>query len=388
MIPFMFWIALIELSVLATVCSEANIVPELTQKRNPTDVEPKFKKMCQIYRVQRPTQYAVLWIGDGDYSGKANKNSLFANRIDTGDYFVASHYEKDNPAATAAGSAATPSGQGKGTSDGDPPNKKKKPTGGAVPIEKKKHDEDVIFDNVLPVIQRYTNANPGQKPDLFMYSYNSPCCGPQPTSKKLAHEDCPNGCSGLIRKWLTDNKDKIKTLTIAWDKNYRTLGGQNDPHFLFGMYSILRAPGNVKILWNDDGYCRTDKRGWFQKEMFDCMNMKDRTSICTAKNDFKPHLATLINHVTWKCGTRTKKEAGRAYKKAARESACWEKEVSTVVTKTDDKANTFKKTIKDCAEKLESINVGPALHYSGGKLEYSNSALDIKAGITSLCFIK
>ena len=176
-------------------------------------------------------------------------------------------------------------------------------------------------------------------------------------------------------------------MTVAWDLNYVPWNAQSDQHFLFGIYSILSAPGNLKLHWNDDGYCRREIRGWFQKEMFDCVNVVDHTSMCTTTNDFKPNLATLINHVTWKCGTRTLKEAGDAEKMVARESACWEKEVNTVVTKTDDKANTFKKALKDCAKKLEGISLGTALHYSGDKLEYSNSAPDVKAGITSLCFI-
>ena len=364
MTAFNIWIiALIELSVLASNCQEQ-----------------KFKKMCQTYRSSSPTQNAVLWIGDGDYSGKANIASFVADGFDKGDYFIASQFQKNNPAVTAVASAGTPSGQGG-------PSKKKKKT------EKPKHDEDVILDNALPLIQKYTAENSGQKPDLFLYSYKSPCCGPEPTSKKLAHENCPNGCSGLIRDWLTKNKDKIKTMTVAWDVNYLPWNARKDQHFLFGMYSILSAPGNLKIHWNDEGYCRRAKRGWFQKEMFNCVNTEKNAPICTAKKDFEPHLASLINHVTWKCGTRTliRKEVGtEVYDKAARESACWEKEVSTVVTKTDDKANTFKKALKDCAKELEDVSdvlLGPALKYRD-KLEYSNSALDVKAGIGSLCFIK
>ena len=301
MTPLNFWIiAVIELSVMAS-----------------NGDEQKFKKMCQAYLIRKPKQYAVLWIGDNDYSGKANMADFIANGIDKGDYFIASRFERDNPADTAAGSAATSSAQEKGSSDGGPSNKKKKENGDVVPVEKKKHDEDVILDNVLPIIEKYRNENSDQKPDLYLYSRNSPCCGRQPTSKKLAHENCPNGCSGLIRAWLTKNKDKIKTMTVAWDVNYVPLGGQSDQHFLFGIYSILNAPGNLKIHWNDDGYCRREKRGWFQKEMFDCVNVVDHTSMCTTMNDFKPHLATLINHVTWKCGTRTPKEAGDATKMAA-----------------------------------------------------------------------
>ena len=381
MTPSNFWIiAFIKLIVLAANCGAVNIIHDFVEKRSPTN--EKFKKMCQAYRVKKPTQHAVLWIGDDDYSGKANKESFVADGIDKGDYFIASRYE-DNPATAATGSGTTPSGQGEGTADGGPPAKMKK-------TEKPKHDEVVILDNALPLIHKYITTNSGQKPDLFLYSYNSPCCGPKPTSKKLAHENCPNGCSGLIKTWMIDNKDKIKTMTIAWDKNYDPLGAQKDQHFLFGMYSILGAPGNLKIDWNDDGYCRREKRGWFQKEMFNCVNTEKNAPICTAKKDFESHLASLINHVTWKCGTRTliRKEVGnKIYNKAARESACWEKEVSTVVTKTDDKSNTFKKALKDCANKLEYVSVGPALKYSD-KLEYSNSATDVKAGIGSLCFIK
>ena len=187
MAPFNIWIiGVIELSLLAINCQEE-----------------KFKKMCQTYRASHLKQSAVLWIGDDDYSGKANKGSYVADGIDKGDYFIASHYKKDTPDAGAASSAATPSGQGTGTSDGGPSNKKKK-------TEKPKHDEEVILDNALPIIQKYTADHSGQKPDLFLYSYNSPCCGPKPTSKKLTHENCPNGCSSLIKTWLINNKDKIK----------------------------------------------------------------------------------------------------------------------------------------------------------------------------------
>ena len=167
----------------------------------------------------------------------------------------------------------------------------------------------------LPIIEKYSRKNSDQKPDLYLYSRNSPCCGPQPTSKKLAHENCPNGCSGLIRDWMTMNRGKIKTMTVAWDVNYSTIKAPSDQHFLFGMYSILSAPRNLKLHWNDDGYCRKDKHGWFQKEMFNCVNVKDHTSVCTTLSDFKPHLAILINHVTWKCGIRTSIKVGRSDKK-------------------------------------------------------------------------
>ena len=102
-----FWIiAVIELSVIMASNGE----------------EQKFKKMCQAYLLPNRKQYAVLWIGDNDYSGKTNMAGFVANGIDKGDYFIASRIEKDNPADSAAGSVTTSSGQG--TPDGGPLKKK------------------------------------------------------------------------------------------------------------------------------------------------------------------------------------------------------------------------------------------------------------------------
>ena len=171
MTPLKFWIiAVIEVGVVAG-----------------NGDEQKFKKMCQAYLTRKPKQYAVFWIGDNDYSGKANTADFVTNGINKGDYFIASRFHKDNQADAATGTAATSSGQEKGLSDEGPSKKKKKQTGNAVPVEKKKHDEDVILDNALPLIEKYSRENSDQKPDLYLYSRNSPCCGSQPTSKKLTH---------------------------------------------------------------------------------------------------------------------------------------------------------------------------------------------------------
>ena len=361
-------------------------------------IDDKFQKMCNEYysssedkETGKPRQFAVMWIGEEDYSGKAKgfKTTSQKGLLDQGDFYIAARYAgnedyvEEKPTDPDA--------------EGDEPNPKKK-----IKLNPKmkfdnvnKHTEVVILDNIEEHLKKYKEKNPTTKPNLYLFSLQSPCCGSPPS------KTCPKGCSGELRKWFGENKGLVDKMTIAWSTNYCPRTFWTDGPFLYGLFCILTEDG-MEIKWNEDNdYCEGKKRDWFQRNLFKCIkNKKEKEDAekiepplygCTTRADFNRDIATLINRITWQCGTRNKDVINLEMKDNTRPSNdpdCWKKPLDKILEKTGVDFTDLKKIIPYCLEENRTVMVGPALDPQD-PTKHSNKAKDVEGDpAADLCFQK
>ena len=341
----------------------------------------KIEKMCNAYyfsskdETDQVRQFAVMWIGEGDYSKKAKEfdTTSKSGLLDKGDYYLAARfagykdYVKRKPSVS--------------NSTGEPPITKL----ARVQFDNvNKHTEVVILENIQEYLDKIEKTTP--KPNLYLFSWKSPCCGTPPS------ETCPKGCSGELKKWFGENKASVGKMTIAWDWNYNPQNLPIDRHFLYGLYCILTEDG-MKIEWRDTFFCpETTKRtrDWFQRDLFQCIRTKEKTFTwygCTKEADFTRDVATLINRITWQCGTRDSKAVDIDTRKTrySSEPKCWEPNVDALLKKKGVDFTNLKKIILDCLQEKQKKKVGPALDPEN-PMKYSNEAKDVKGDPKDLCF--
>ena len=352
---------------------------EISKTNYRRDLDEKFEKMCNAYYPSSmKRQFAVMWIGEEDYSKKAKGFDKTSQKglLDKGDYYLAARFAggKDYVERKPTGSDAT---------DYEPPiTKLKKMQFDNV----NKHTEVVILENIKEYLDKITTA----KPNLYLFSLYSPCCGTPPS------ETCPKGCSGKLKEWFGKNKGSVGTMTIAWNINYHPQIFPVDRHFLHGLFCIL-TEDEMKIKWRDTRYCpdSTKKRDWFQRDLFQCVGIeKEKEKVptwygCTTQANFNQDIATLINRITWQCGTRdwkvVKIDTGKT--RFSSDPNCWEPKVNEFLTKTGIDFTDLKKMISECLRITQKRMVGPALDPQD-PMKHSNEAKDVKGDPAQLCFEK
>ena len=265
------------------------------------------------------------------------------------------------------------------------------------------HTEDLILQRADKLVRDYTKAH-GQKPMLFLYSKNNPCCG-----KDLV-ETCNSGCAGKIASKLHELRSEISTMAIAWDVNYKMGAMPFDKAFLFSLNAML-SPGNARLSWSTNGYCRQSPRGWFQMRMFECLVEKVKSHPFCKPESLRGDLARLVNAVTWECGTKsqtddssylenlsydddTDDDSGSSNNQSqqplggppAREPTCWKEKVKILDKASNSRCSSLVKSAFDCATTHQEVDLGPALA-PGQPSTFSNSAVDVRGAYNEpLCF--
>ena len=368
--------------------------PEKREKSEDDLLFKKFKDMCTPYKVGNK-QYAVLWVGDGNY--KREKFPNHSPTYDTGDFFIARMFQDDekrkdpNPSATPSNKKLkTNQGQAVATTSNPDPTTNEK--------ENMYHTEELILAETLSKIDDFEEKGGTKKPKLYLYTLNSPCCG------KGSHEDCRHGCSKSLPDWIKASEDRVEYMMVAWGRNYHaSQRSRIDQNFLYGLNTLLSEP-KIRIFYTEKDLCSPGKK-WLQKEMFKCLlaevnkgtaaNVKiDQEKLCRTVTIFKQDLAKQVNRITWNCGTRMLMIRDTFYKHAARDPICWGTEIKNIVTKKEPIAATLVGAAKGCMDvmqknsdlnKQNEFDLGPALKPSDPET-YSNESKDVKDLTDSLCF--
>lgn len=358
-------------------------------KRTPMSINERFTKMCDSYIKLNPKngregQYAVAWIGDGDYS-PGQRVDLNVEEPDEAKDTVAADKDKYYIARAPGSPEDKP---------GDP----------------KTHSEAVIFRKIDEQIKRYKNKNNGKDPEVFLFTMMSPCCTVDKDNIPI-EESCRTGCSEKIRKWASEAENR--KITVAWNEKFGKERAQ-----LFSIYNIQKANDakiRAKINWNHVGeklqpYCRSENSKewiWFQKKVFDCLLRKAviPADVCSSRDIFKKDLAKFVNRIAWECASiapkkkptqvpttlaPTKSPEGAAKKEepdygddATLSGECWRDHGIKYI---GNKAHTMRKLLQGCAlGKRISLMMGPAVDPENTD-SYSNKASDIKEEETKFCF--
>eukprot|EP00112_Aurelia_sp_Birch-Aquarium-sp1_P012335 Seg2595.2 transcript_id=Seg2595.2/GoldUCD/mRNA.D3Y31 product="hypothetical protein" protein_id=Seg2595.2/GoldUCD/D3Y31 len=379
---------------MASYNSMAAISQNNELKRTPMSINERFTKMCDSYikmkRNGREGQYAVAWIGDGDYSPGQRVDLSSGNDDDDAPYY----YEaKDTVAADKDKYYIV-------SAVGSPDNRQGNP---------QTHSEALIFGKIDEQIKRYKNKNNGKDPEVFLFTMLSPCCTDDKDNIPV-EETCRTGCSEKIRKWASEAENR--KITVAWNEKFGKERAQ-----LFSIYNIQKANDakiRAKINWNHVGeklqpYCRSENSKewiWFQKKVFDCLLRKAviPADVCSSRDIFKKDLAKFVNRIAWECASiaptqaptqgptpvPTKSPEGAAKNEepnygndATLSEECWRNHGIKYI---GNKAHTMRKLLKGCAlGKRSVLMMGPAVDPENTDGS-SNKASDIKEEATKFCF--
>eukprot|EP00112_Aurelia_sp_Birch-Aquarium-sp1_P017317 Seg4.3 transcript_id=Seg4.3/GoldUCD/mRNA.D3Y31 product="hypothetical protein" protein_id=Seg4.3/GoldUCD/D3Y31 len=176
------------------------------------------------------------------------------------------------------------------------------------------------------MLAQYTKDNGAQKPDVFLYTLNSPCF----------RDNDLGDCSTSIAGWAQKHKNSINSLVVAWDQRYNK---NYDKEFLSGLAKLIEKD-NIKILYPKETkakhFCTVSKtRVWFQREMYGCLQTKVsfKFSIpgCNDGKSFKRDLAKFVNRITWRCGMGKPEGKGDI-----KNVACWTEEAKKILGERND----------------------------------------------------
>ena len=255
-------------------------------------------------------------------------------------------------------------------------------------IKGRKHTEERIVQYADDLINRYKTLFPHQTPPFFLYTLNSPCCG------SPLVETCSNGCAGKVADFLRSVRENIITTYIAWDQNYKLGAMPFDKAFLYSLNSVL-SPGIATLSWEALGYCRKSPtpRGWFQKEMFNCLIQKVHQHPFCHSRELGTELAKMVNKVTWVCGTQSSYEdESKDYDpdrlggiSPARNPGCWKQKVTELDKASKTSCSNLADASYDCAESFNNVDLGPAILPEKPD-SLSNNAADVKGSYPNLCF--
>eukprot|EP00112_Aurelia_sp_Birch-Aquarium-sp1_P018461 Seg4405.3 transcript_id=Seg4405.3/GoldUCD/mRNA.D3Y31 product="TM2 domain-containing protein" protein_id=Seg4405.3/GoldUCD/D3Y31 len=337
----------------------------------PMSMHERFRKMCNSFETNRNNrQYAVAWIGDEDYS-PPQRFSFEDKEIKKGNgdkYYVAALPEADEQPAGAA--SQQPSGaasqQPSGAASQQPSGAASQQPSGAASAsgqnsDAKPHSERIMFKYIDEQVKRYQEKNAGKKPDVYLYTKDSPCCY-NPNKKDFDDEDCATGCSRRIADWSSEQGIK---LTVAWDYKYRL----SEKAQLFSINNILKSE-KAYINWDIENgkirhFCpKPDQPNkveslWFQKGMFDCLVNRESAAAALCSNDenlLKKDMAKFVNRMIWECGTAKDAQSDTS---SASDANCWKVKSKRYAT-FDDK--TYRICLADVLRvKRPNYQMGPPL---------------------------
>eukprot|EP00112_Aurelia_sp_Birch-Aquarium-sp1_P000401 Seg1037.2 transcript_id=Seg1037.2/GoldUCD/mRNA.D3Y31 product="hypothetical protein" protein_id=Seg1037.2/GoldUCD/D3Y31 len=349
------------------------------------DMKKKFLQMCEAYPgpeddpKMKLRQRAMLWVGDEDYTSEVKKE--VEKPVKVNEHFDGPHFSFAFF-----------------VSDEDREN-----------IKKPKYDPELFSAHTeMAVLKKGEDIiktqfkDKEQKPNLYLYTRNSPCC--TANEKKNGNviqqfKECISGCSKEIPDWVIKNKETFNTLYIAWEFPYDPQSHDRpvDQEYLFGLEKMFNTPDITVFFTETDAetkrFCaKMTAFKWLQKEMHTCLKGKmDTTDVNKKCND--NDLAKLVNRITWHCGIRRLGKASMKYfRNAAAEPNCWFNTIgsqSIIAEKDGNKVKTqfFQTAARSClsSKNLEGkVKVGLPLSPSD-PTKYSTDASVLNNLDSGLC---
>lgn len=204
------------------------------------------------------------------------------------------------------------------------------------------HTEAMILPKMSKLIENFS-AESMNKPNLYLYSFYTPCCRVKLTGDPNICGD--ESCSGKINNFIKSQREGLNKVYIAWSR-FLLMGmlpfAKQYMHILNTLLNPNTEGDKVELVVHPGRYGGGSSTSYRQDDIISCLKDKLNANkdIFMDQLKFEENIIKIVNSITWECRIEAKKDSFNCWKKSSKITSCL-KMVDAVV---------------ECESSIESMN--------------------------------